>query len=61
MDKLDKAIESICEDCESWIITANCRECLFNVFRRFDKYPPFSCDDEEDEEIWDRNSDTRTK
>ena len=31
MDKLSKAVESICEDCQLWIQIKNCRECLFNI------------------------------
>ena len=47
MDKLTKYTERFCEDCQLWIQVKNCRECLFNVFRRFDKYPPFSWEEKD--------------
>lgn len=42
MDTLSKSREEICKDCEKWVIVSNCRECLFNVFRKMDNYSPFS-------------------
>jgi hypothetical protein len=49
MDKLSKSREEICKDCEKWVIVSNCRECLFNVFKKMDNYSPFSWDDENNE------------
>ena len=31
MDKLSKAVESICEDCQLGIKLENCKQCLFNL------------------------------
>ena len=50
MEKLNKQIESYCEDCELWIKLENCKQCLFNVLHLFDWYSPFSWDDEDDKE-----------
>lgn len=33
MEELTKYIESMCEDCELWIIQNNCRNCLFSILR----------------------------
>lgn len=34
MNKLNKAVESICEDCMFWIQIENCRACLYNALVR---------------------------
>ena len=33
MDKLSKAREEICKDCMFWIISTNCRACLYNTLK----------------------------
>ena len=42
MEYLSKAREEICKDCMFWIAIQNCRACLYNTFKEFDKYSPFS-------------------
>lgn len=37
MDKLDKAREEICKDCMFWIISTNCRACLYNTLKNGEK------------------------
>lgn len=33
MNKLDKAREEICKDCEHGIVVENCKKCLFSVLK----------------------------
>lgn len=33
MDTLSKAREEICKDCMFWIVSNNCRVCLYNLLK----------------------------